>query len=74
MHGENVFLDSWLMQRKGLRWPWITRFVSIENDNIIAEARVDLVLIGKEEVGQRLIRTIPSHIDSAMKSLQNGSS
>ena len=42
-HGDEVLLSSYCLPRDGVRWPWKTCF--LREGNVVAEARVDLVIM-----------------------------
>ena len=73
LHGENVILQSWISRGRGARWQWKTKFVKDSNE-IAALSNVDLVLIEKDDSGNRLLRTGPDHIAKALLELQEGPS
>ena len=73
LHGESVVLQSWISKGKGARWQWKTKFVKDSNE-IAALANVDLVLIEKEDSGNRLLRSGPAYISKALVELQKGPS
>ena len=69
-HGEIVLLESKCLPRKGARWPWATKFV--KEKVVVAEARVDLVLIKRSGKEFRLMRKIPEQILRPLLKLQCG--
>ncbi len=69
--GENVLLKSWVFRGKGARWQWNTKFFNPLND-VTAISIVDLVLIKRENQGNRLLRKSPEMIQKAFEDLQNG--
>ena len=71
-HGEIVLLESNCLPREGARWPWVTRFMK-END-VVAKARVELVLIQRSGNNLRVIKSIPEQISSPLLKLQCGPS
>ena len=44
-HGDCVLLESRCLPRQRARWPWLTTF--LKDDEIIADARVEFVLVKK---------------------------
>ena len=72
LHGNEVFLDSWLMERKGARWPWKTNFSNLEGDKM-AQANVDLVFIKRSSSGLRVVKQIPKIFIEAFSRLQTPS-
>ena len=69
-HGDLVLLESRSLPRKFARWPWVTKF--LRDGVLVAEAKVDLVLIktiGKEH---HLVRTVPNQISNYLLKLQLG--
>ena len=69
-HGDLVLLESLCLPRKGIRWPWVTKF--LKDDVVVAEASVDLVLIKRSDNEHRLIRKIPDQIASPLLKLNLG--
>ena len=69
-HGEIVLLESTCSPRKGARWPWLTSF--IKENVVVAEARVELVLIRRSGENLRLVKSIPEQIASPLLKLQCG--
>ena len=71
-HGDEVVIESEVLTRQRARWPWVSRF--LKDGNIIAEARVELVLL--ERVGEEyiLIRNPPEKILSYLSKLHLGPS
>ena len=72
LHGERVLLESRSLARKLARWPWVTKF--LRDGAVVAEARVDLVLVQKFGNRHRLIRKVPDPIATIMHKLQSGPS
>ncbi len=71
--GEKVLLQSWPCDFKGIRWPWITKFYREEkNLLLIAESKVELVLVEKKDKEFRIIRNPPDQIKYAMEKLTKG--
>ena len=71
-HGELILLESHSLPRELARWPWFTKF--FRDGEIVAEARVDLVLVKKLSKGHRLMRNAPNQISSYFLKLQLGES
>ena len=69
-HGELVLLESRSLPRKLARWPRRTKF--FREGELVAEARVDLVLVEKVAKEHCLIRNVPKHISSPLLKLQLG--
>ncbi len=70
-HGEEVFVDSWSLPQKGVRYPWRTIFVRTDGD-IVAESLVELVLVKKVPSGTKVLRCVPDEIAVALMKLQCG--
>ncbi|AAP99404.1 MULTISPECIES: acyl-CoA thioesterase [Prochlorococcus] len=73
LHGEEVLLKSWIFQGKGPRWRWKTDFFN-NSGEIAALANVDLVLIQRDNSGDRLLREGPEQLSKALRDLQRGPS
>ena len=69
-HGEMVVLESKCLPRRGARWPWLTKFV--KENVVVAQARVELVLIKRCGEDLRVIRNTPDIILSPLLKLQSG--
>ena len=72
LHGEEVLLESWSLPRQRARWPWLTKFS--RDGIVVAESRVDLVLIKKVGTKHRIVREVPNQMASPLKKLQFGQS
>ena len=70
LHGELVALESRSLPRQRARWPWITKF--LKEKVVVAEARVELVLVKKIGQEHRLIRNVPDQISGPLQKLQLG--
>ncbi|WP_320668240.1 acyl-CoA thioesterase [Prochlorococcus sp. MIT 1307] len=70
LHGQLVWLESWSLPRNRARWPWMTNF--LRNGEVVAESKVDLVLVKNIDKKHRLIRNVPDHILSPLLKLQFG--
>ena len=73
LHGDAVELWSEALPRRGVRLPWISRFMG--SDGVLAaEARVDLVLVDLSggAARRRLVRTLPPDLQRAVDSLREG--
>ena len=70
LHGEEVLLESCSLPRELARWPWLTKF--FRDGVLVANAKVDLVLVEKFATGNRLIRNVPNQISSHLLKLQLG--
>ena len=66
-------MESWISRGIGARWQWETKFVK-NSSEIAALANVNLVLIEKNNSGNRLLRSGPDHIAKALLELQKGPS
>ena len=69
-HGERVLLESKCLPRQLARWPWLTQF--IRDGSVVAEAKVELVLVKKVGKGNRLVRNVPKDFSDALQKLQMG--
>ena len=65
-HGDQIVLESQCGSQSGVRWPWRSRFVL--NGQVMADARVELVIVGDG----RLLRQPPDAIRPALNALQGG--
>ena len=65
-HGDQIVLESQCGSQSGVRWPWRSRFVL--DGQVMAEARVELVIVGDG----RLLRQPPDAIRPALNALQGG--
>ncbi len=72
-HGEEVEIHSWVMKRKGVRFPWQTYFFR-EGAVLVAKSRVDLVVVSKVSNNFRVLRSLPDLIGMTLSNLQNGPS
>ena len=70
-HGEEVVLESICMPPQGVRWQWRTTFLR-NGRELVAEARVQLVLIMNSIEGHRLLRKVPPRLEKALFELQLG--
>lgn len=72
-HGEMVELRSLAMPRRGLRLPWISRFM-FGGGRLAAEARVELALVRRLGAGEglRLVRRYPPELEHALQRLLAG--
>jgi len=75
LHGETIQLESWVLPRRGLKLPWLSRFVKPDG-RVAAEARVELVLValasGEAGSERRLLRHMPQALAAAVERLQRG--
>ena len=73
LHGEIVQLCSWLLPRRGVKLPWLSRFQKADG-SVAAEARVELVLVDLSAgpAHRRLLRTLPADLQAAVELLQQG--
>ncbi|ABX08283.1 acyl-CoA thioesterase [Prochlorococcus marinus] len=72
-HGDEVLMESRVLTKKGIRWPWKTIFLKDQNQ-LSAEANIELVLVKRDQKGIRLLRNYPQKIEVAFSNLQKGSS
>lgn len=74
LHGDAVELWSEVLPRRGVRMPWISRFVA-PGGTVAAEARVELVLVdlSRGPARRRLLRTLPNDLERAVEGLIAGS-
>ncbi len=70
LHGDQVVLSSSCLQQEGARWPWETSF--LKQGNVVANARVDLVLLKIENKRRRLLRNAPDNLREAFLTLHKG--
>ncbi len=70
-HGELVDLLSQAQPRRGLRLPWISRFM-LSGERLAAEARVELALVRRQGAGLQLVRRYPQELESALQRLLDG--
>lgn len=70
-HGEHVLLKSWLLQRRGVRYPWRTELSRLGGEKV-AEARVDLVVVRRRSKTWNVVRCLPDPLASAMQGLARG--
>jgi len=70
-HGELVELRSQVQPRRGLRLPWISRFM-LSGERLAAEARVELALVRRQGAGLRLVRRYPPELELALQRLIDG--
>ncbi len=69
-HGELVKLQSWVLPREGVRWPWITKFIS-NNGSLAAKAKVSLALVRNDRGVNKVIRKVPDQFSQALENLIN---
>ena len=69
-HGDRVLVASKSLPRQLARWPWLTQF--IRDGSVVAEAKVELVLVKKVGKGNRLVRNVPKDFSDALQKLQMG--
>jgi len=67
-HGDVVTLVSRCLPQDGVRWPW--RCQLLLGQRLMAEAEVDLVLLGQG----RVLRRPPAELRDVMRVLQSGPS
>ena len=73
LHGDAVELRSTALPRRGVRLPWISRFVAADG-GVAAEARVELVLVDLSAgpARRRLLRQPPPDLAAALLALEAG--
>ncbi len=72
VHGEEVLLESCLLPRKGVRWPWQARFLRVSDGSCVSEASVNLVLVARGGDEFRVVRRTPRRIQQALERLHLG--
>ena len=72
LHGDRVELWSWVLPREGVKLPWRSEFRC--GGKVAAEARVELVLLGRSEGHgtAKLLRRPPADLQSALERLRRG--
>ncbi|MCP9841598.1 acyl-CoA thioesterase [Synechococcus sp. J7-Johnson] len=70
-HGQLVELRSQAQPRRGLRLPWISRFM-LSGELLAAEARVELALVRRQGAGLQLMRRYPPELELALQRLIDG--
>ncbi|MCX5931581.1 MAG: acyl-CoA thioesterase [Cyanobacteria bacterium] len=70
-HGELVELRSQVLPRRGLRLPWISRFM-LSGERLAAEARVELALVRRRGAALQLVRRQPPELEGALRRLLDG--
>ncbi len=70
-HGDQVLLKSLVLEGRGPRIRWETQFLK-DSKLFVALAKVDLVLVKKENSVSRLMRKAPAYISQAFDDLQKG--
>ena len=63
-HGDLVCLESVCKEPKGVRWPWVCRFVV--KGQVMADAEVQLVMLREG----RVLRRVPAELDPVMTRLR----
>ncbi len=71
LHGDQVLLKSWVSKGKGPRLHWETTFFK-GFFKAAAVAKIDLVLIKKDNFESRLLRNPPACIQKALDKLHSG--
>lgn len=74
LHGDAVELWSEVLPRRGVRMPWVSRFIGPDG-SVAAEARVELVLVdlSRGPAQRRLLRSLPNDLERAVEGLIAGS-
>lgn len=70
-HGDLVVLKSFALPRRGVRWPWVSRFC-LQDGSCAAEAEVELVLVQFAEGKRAVARDIPAPLAEALSALLEG--
>lgn len=70
LHGDLVQIQTRMLPRCGLRFPWRSRFLAPQG-HLAAEASVELVLVdsGGEAGARRLVRHLPADLEQAIASI-----
>ena len=71
-HGDRITLESCLLDSQGARFPWDCRF--LRDGRLMAEAKVDLVLVRRDGDRMVVVRRVPEVLQSAMARLRRGPS
>jgi acyl-CoA thioester hydrolase len=73
LHGERVRVWSEVQPRRGVKLPWISRFVRTDG-GVAAEARVELALVdlSRGPNRRRLLRKLPDDLEGAVQRLLEG--
>jgi len=73
LHGDLVVIQSWAEPRRGLKLPWRSRLLDGAG-RLVAEARVDLVLVAVDTAAgaRRLQRRLPPDLAHAVEALAAG--
>ena len=70
-HGDLVVVESTALPRRGVRWPWKSRFCS-QDGSCMAEAEVELVILQVSEGRRRVLRQPPVAVAGVMEALLRG--
>ena len=68
---ERVNLESWALERRGVRWPWASRWRR-EDGQVAAMARVELVLVRLDGAQRTVLRQAPPVLQEALDRLLRG--
>jgi acyl-CoA thioester hydrolase len=73
LHGDAVQLWSAVLPRRGVRLPWRSWFVA-PGGTVAAQAEVELVLVDLSAgpAQRRLLRRLPSNLETAIDALERG--
>jgi acyl-CoA thioester hydrolase len=73
LHGERVWLWSEVQPRRGVKLPWLSRFVRADGV-VAASARVELALVdlSRGPACRRLLRKLPGDLECAVVRLMAG--
>lgn len=70
-HGDVVVVESRALQRRGARWPWMSRFC-LPDGSCAAEAEVELVVLRTGGGRKAVMREVPDALAVALAALVNG--
>ena len=70
-HGDLVTLESRALPRRGVRWPWESRFC-LPDGTCAAEAAVELVLLRVANGKRGVVREAPAALAEALAVLVRG--
>ena len=70
-HGDLVVVESMALPRRGVRWPWKSRFCRPDG-SCMAEAEVELVILQVADGRRRVLRQPPVAVAGVMEALLRG--
>ena len=70
-HGDRVIVESQVLPRLGVRWPWHARFC-LPDGTCAAEAEVELVIVQSSGEGRGVLRRPPAFLAPALAALTQG--